>query len=121
MESRLARTKIIGYVAAGLMITGFVFKMLHLFGAGVIWGSGVLTASFGFTLLLTIDRFSYEQTSGQKLAGVVGYLGAASVLFGFGVRLLHWPIAGHLIATGGFILLIYFILNNTFAKPQPNS
>ena len=41
------RTKIIGVVALILVATGFTFKMLHLAGAGIIWGTGILTLAFG--------------------------------------------------------------------------
>ena len=106
------RTKILGWIALSLMILGFSFKMLHLLGAGVLWGLGVLVAAFGFALSLMYDSFSYQKTSGMKIASVIGYFGSAALLLGFGFRLLNWPIAGHLIASGGFILLIYFIVNS---------
>lgn len=106
------RTKILGWIALTLMILGFSFKMLHLSGAGVLWGLGVLVAAFGFALSLMYDSFSYQKTSGMKIAAVIGYLGSAALLLGFGFRLLNWPIAGDLIAAGGFMLLIYFIANS---------
>ena len=108
------RTKIIGWVALGLLVAGFIFKSLHLLGAGVLWGLGVLTATFGFAFFLFLDRFSYEKSRALKISSVIGYLGAASVLLGFGLKLLHWPIASAMIAAGGFTLLIYFVLNSAF-------
>ncbi len=56
------RTKIIGLVATVLMAAGFMMKKMHLQGAGIVWGVGVLTAVFGFALFLLLDRFSYEKT-----------------------------------------------------------
>ena len=108
------RTKILGFVALGLMTIGFTFKMLHLPLAGITWGLGILLASFGFALSLMFDSFKYQKSPGIKTATVIGYLGAAPLLIGFGFKLLNWPIAGDLIAIGGFVLLIYFLLNSAF-------
>ena len=108
------RTKIIGYLALSLLLIGFMFKMMHWPGAGVLWGVGVLTTAFGFAFFLFVDRFTYEQSKALKVSSVIGYLGTASVLLGFGLKLLHWPIASDMIAIGGFTLMIYFILNSAF-------
>ena len=116
------RTKIIGYVAAGLLIIGFIFKLMHWPGAGVLWGVGVLTTAFGFALFLFVDRFTYEQSMALKVSSVIGYLGTACVLLGFGLKFLDWPIASDMIAIGGFTLMIYFILNSAFiGQPEPKS
>ena len=116
------RTKIIGYVAGGLLIIGFLFKLMHLPGAGVLWGLGVLTAAFGFALMLFLDRYAYEQSKALKVSTVIGYLGTASVLLGFGLKFLHWPIASDMIAAGGFTLMIYFIINSAFkGQSEPKS
>ena len=110
------RTKIIGFIAFILLITGFTFKMLHLPGAGVIWGTGVLTAAFGFFLFSLIDRFSYEKSSLMKTATIIGYIGSVLLILGLGLVLLKWPIAVYLAESGSVVLLIYFILNNAISK-----
>ena len=106
------RTKIIGLVAIFLMLAGFIMKMMHLQGAGVTWGVGVLVAVFGFALLLTVDRFSYEKTTRGKIVSLIGYLGSASFILGSGFKLLRQPGSHYMIAIGGVILLIYFIVSN---------
>lgn len=106
------RTKLIGYVALLLMAIGFVMKQLHLLGAGVTWGIGVLVAVFGFTLFLTVDRFSYTNSTIGRINGVFGYIGAAAYLIGIGFNVLHFPLSYLLMGVGGLILLIYFFLNN---------
>ena len=110
------RTKIIGFIAFILLITGFTFKMLHLPGAGVIWGTGVLTAAFGFFLFSLIDRFSYEKSSLMKTATIIGYIGSVLLILGLGLVLLKWPIAVYLAESGSVVLLVYFILNNAISK-----
>ncbi len=113
------RTKIIGLVALILMGTGFAMKMMHLQGAGVTWGVGVLTAVFGFALFLTIDRFRYEQSMIGKIASIIGYIGSASFILGTGFKLLRQPGSHYMIAIGGVVLLIYFVLNNlSFRKNE---
>ena len=106
------RTKIIGYIAAGLLIAGSLMKISHLMGANIVFGFGVLLAVFGYTLLLTYDRFSYQRSTIAKLNGVIGYLGAASYLLGFGLNFLNYPISNILMGAGGFVLLVYFFVNN---------
>ena len=85
-------------------------------GAGIIWGAGVLTLVFGFVLFLTLDRFSYEKSPSRRVNGLIGFLGSGSVLLGFGLKLLHWPIANHAIAVGAAILFVYFVINNSQAR-----
>ena len=109
------RTKIIGLVSLILLVGGFIMKMLHLQGAAVTWGIGVLTAVFGFALFLTVDRFTYEQSSRGKILSIIGYLGSASFILGSGFKLLHMPGAYYLTAIGGVVLLIYFIANNSMS------
>lgn len=110
------RTKIIGFIAFILLITGFTFKMFHLPGAGVIWGTGVLTAAFGFFLFSLIDRFSYEKSSLMKIATIIGYIGSVLLILGLGLVLLKWPIAVYLAESGSVLLLVYFILNNAISR-----
>jgi hypothetical protein len=110
------RTKIIGMVALVLMVLGFIMKQLHLMGAGVAWGVGVLFAVFGFALLLTVDNFKYAQSVQRKALSIIGYIGSASFILGSGFKLLHQPGSNYMIAIGGVALLIYFILNNTMSR-----
>lgn len=112
------RTKIIGLTALALMLAGFTMKQLHLMGAGVTWGVGVLTAVFGFALFLTVDRFKYEASSKGKLVSIIGYLGAASFLLGLGLKVLHWPIATDAMISGGLVLLIHFLMSNSFRSQE---
>jgi len=112
------RTKIIGLVAIVLMVAGFSMKMMHLVGAGITWGVGVLTAVFGFALFLTVDRFKYEQTSNGKIVSILGFLGSASFILGSGFKLLHQPGANSMVAIGGFVLLIHYVLSNNFSNRE---
>lgn len=108
------RTKILGMVALVLLAIGLAFKLLHLPGAGITWGLGILISAFGFALSLMFDGFKYQKSKGIRTATILGYIGAAPLVLGFGFKLLNWPIAGDLIAIGGFVLLIYFFLNSLF-------
>lgn len=112
------RTKIIGLVAITLMAAGFIMKQLHLLGASITWGVGVLTAVFGFALFLTVDRFKYEASSQGKMVSIIGYLGASSFLLGLGFKFLHWPIATDVMIIGGLVLLIYFLVNNSMKNQE---
>lgn len=110
------RTKIIGLVALLVTLTGFTFKMLHLPGAGVLWGSGILIGAFGFFLMVLIDRFSYEKNSSKRIIALVGYLGSAFLLVGIGLALLRWfPISTYLAEGGGLLLLVYFVATNSMS------
>jgi hypothetical protein len=115
------RTKIIGFIAFILLLTGFTFKMFHLPGAGVIWGTGVLTAAFGFFLFSLIDRFSYEKSSLMKVTAIIGYIGSVLLIVGLGLVLLKWPVAVYLAESGSVLLLIYFILNNAISRNAERS
>jgi len=110
------RTRIIGIIALLLLVAGFTMKMMHLQGAGVIWGVGVLTAAFGFFLFSLIDRFSYEKSTMMKIATIIGYIGSVLLIIGLGLVLLKWPIAVYLAESGSVLLLIYFILNNAISR-----
>jgi len=110
------RTKIIGLVAMVLVVTGFTFKMLHLPGAGIIWGTGVLTLAFGFFLFVLVDRFSYEQSNTMRINAVVGYLGSALLIVGLGMVLLKWNYAVYFAESGSILLLVYYILNNAMSR-----
>lgn len=112
------RTKIIGLVAIFLMASGFIMKTLHLMGAAAMWGVGVLTAVFGFALFLTVDRFTYEASSKGKIISIIGYLGASSFLLGLGFKVLHWPRATDAMLIGGLVLLIHFIMSNSFKNQE---
>ncbi len=112
------RTKIIGLVAIVLLATGFIMKTMHLQFAGITWGVGVLTAVFGFALFLTVDRFGYEASLKGKVASIIGYLGSAFFILGFGFKLLRWPFATNAMVIGGLVLLVYFIMNNSFRNQE---
>ena len=107
------RTKIVGLVALSVMLAGFIFKMFHLLGAGVLWGSGILIGTFGFFLMVLLDRFSYEKNSSRKLFAIIGYIGSSGVLMGIGFALLNWPIAKYLAMGGGLLLIVYFIITSS--------
>jgi hypothetical protein len=113
------RTKIIGYVALLLLLVGFAMKQLHLLGASVAWGVGVLVAVFGFTLFLTVDRFAYAKTPFGRVSRIIGYLGAASYLLGIGFNVMRYPLSYVLMGVGGLVLLIYFFINNDIAAGNP--
>ncbi len=115
------RTKIIGLISLGLIIAGLLFKLMHLQGAGVLWGIGILLAAFGFFLMLMIDSFSYEKNSSKRLKTIIGYLGAATLIVGLGFAFLSWPYATFLAEGGGVLLLIYFILNNSISTSNEGS
>jgi hypothetical protein len=107
------RTKIIGIIALLVTLTGFMFKMLHLPGAGILWGSGILLGALGFFLLVLVDRFSYEKSNSKRAIVFVGYLGSALLLIGLGFALLNWPLSTYLAEGGGLILLVYFVVTNS--------
>ena len=106
------RTKIIGLISGALMAVGFSLKMMHLPGAGVLWGIGSLFAVFGFTVFLSIDRFSSDQSGKDKLLGIIGFLGAACIIAGVGLKVLHLPGAYHIFIAGGGFLLMHYITTN---------
>ncbi len=112
------RTKITGLVAIVLMTTGFIMKMMHLQGAALVWAIGVFEATFGFALFLTVDRFRYETSVKGKVASIIGYLGSAFFILGFGFKLLSWPFATNAMIIGGLVLLVYFIMNNSFRNQE---
>ncbi len=107
------RTKIIGLVALVLMTIGFIMKQLHVMGAGVTWGVGVLTAVFGFALFLLLDRFKYDKSSKEKAISFVGFLGASSFMLGTGFKLLRQPGSHYMIGFGGLILLVHYLISNS--------
>jgi hypothetical protein len=95
--------------------------MMHLQGAAMLWSLGVLFTVFGFILLIFIDKFSYEKSTGDRVKHVLGYLGAAGLLLGFGFKFLEWPFATDMVYIAGFMLFIYFILNSTLTNKKLNA
>jgi len=110
------RTIIIGVVAIVLMAVGFIMKVNHLQGAAFLWSIGILDMAFGFGIFLTMDRFSYEKTSAGKINSIIGFLGVASFVVGFGFKLLNWPFATNAMIIGGFVLVIHYVLSNSFSS-----
>ncbi len=110
------RTKITGIVSLLLLGTGLTFKLLHLPGANITWATGVLTTACGFFLFSLLDRLSYEKSKYLRINSVLGYLGSALLILGLGMVLLKWPIAVYLAESGSLLILIYFILNNSFSR-----
>ncbi len=107
------RTKIIGLVTLLVILTGLAFKLLHLPGAGILWGLGILIAAFGFFVMVLVDRFQYEKSPAKRTIVFVGYVGAAALLIGMGMAFLHWPFSSYIAEIGGVLLLVYFILTNS--------
>lgn len=115
------RTKIVGLVAVLVTLTGLIFKLLHLPGAGILWGTGILLSAFGFFLMVLIDRFSYEKNNSRRMIALLGYVGAAFLLVGIGMAFMHWPYAAYTAEGGGVLLLIYFVITNSLTFTNDNA
>jgi|GEM_PF-4235724 len=107
------RTKFIGGLTLILLLAGYLMKLTHLQGADMMWSLGIFIGAFAFTWFSFMDRLSYEKTMSFKMRGFIGFLGSCLTLLGLGLKVLNWSLANHFIAIGAFLLLIYFIVNNS--------
>lgn len=92
------------FLAAMFFILGTLFKVQHWPGAGIIISLAGLTA-----VLFLVPSFLHSTLANpeRRAARPVYIIGAIAVMFcltGFFFKLMHWPLAGALIALGMLVL-----------------
>ncbi len=106
------RTTIIGGIAVATILAGVLFKQLHLMGADIVFGFGILLLCFGFFLSLMLDKVTILTNNTLKLASILGFLGVSAVILGTGLTFLRFPIAPYLIGFGSIFLVLYYLIIN---------
>ena len=111
IQKRKTLLFILSYIGLLLIVTGFLFKALHLPGAGIM----LLVSSALFTFVFTPLFFLYLYKSrlarvlSNKSLYIFGFSGVVILLVSLILKAFHWPGAGLAVITGGFIVSIFFL------------
>ena len=62
------RTFVLGIISIAVFVVGGIFQIMHLAGANILWGSGLLLFLFGFLFSFVIDKVSIESRKVGRLA-----------------------------------------------------
>lgn len=111
----------LGFITTIFLVTSFLFKALHLPGAGVLLviASFVLTFVFVPLVLLYFYRKQFSKYVSYKMKYVFGYIGLALLLTGAVFKIMHWPGAGLLfmisvtVINFGFLPFLFYRLYRT--------
>ena len=111
----------LGFITTIFLVTSFLFKALHLPGAGVllVLASFVLTFVFVPLVLLYFYRKQFSKYVSYKMKYVFGYIGLALLLTGAVFKIMHWPGAGLLfmisvtVINFGFLPFMFYRLYRT--------
>lgn len=100
---------ITGLIASLLVITGVLFRVNHIPGAGILLVVGISSAAlitFPMMAYMSIVAKEDKQTMGVNL---LGFLSAMLLCMGALFKMMHWPLAMILFWTGAIILLFAFM------------
>ena len=102
-------TGIIGIISSVLVLTGVLFKINHLPGAGILLVSGLT-----FVSVLTLPLFAYlemtkQNTNIQKTTSFSGIISGALISIGTLFKIMHWPGANILLTSGLILMVCIFI------------
>jgi len=111
----------LGFITTIFLVTSFLFKALHLPGAGVLLviASFVLIFVFVPLVLLYFYRKQFSKYVSYKMKYVFGYIGLALLLTGAVLKIMHWPGAGLLfmisvtVINFGFLPFMFYRLYRT--------
>lgn len=110
------RTMITGYAAALMVLAGLVFKLQHWPGASILIVSGSAIFSFGYGILLFLEKRKATEESLPKYIAIWVLLLMIVIPVSFAFKMQHWPgasvgiIASHLLLFLSIpVLIIYAI------------
>ena len=111
----------LGFITTIFLVTSFLFKALHLPGAGVLLviASFVLIFVFVPLVLLYFYRKQFSKYVSYKMKYVFGYIGLVLLLTGAVFKIMHWPGAGLLFVISvtvinfGFLPFMFYRLYRT--------
>lgn len=98
-----------GFASAILAGSGFIFKLMHLSGAGILIAGGALLFLFGFLPLLFFRMYQKSNELSKRLEVIFG--SASAMVTGLGVvfKMMHFPGAGVLLNGGVVMFIICFL------------
>ena len=111
MQKRKSIIFILSYIGLLLIVTGFLFKALHLNGAGImlIVSSAIFTFVFTPLFFLYLYKSRLARVLSNKTLYVFGFSGVVILLVSLVLRAFHWPGGGLAIVVGGLIVSILFL------------
>jgi len=113
------RTAMLGLLGVGLSTVGSSMKILHLAGASVIFGLGILILVIGFFGSTAIDTLRNLDSLKGRAVQVVGALGAMATLAGGFLKIMHLPGPDYLLTAGPVLLLVYFSFSSFLRTKVP--
>lgn len=106
------RTFIIGVLSSACLITGIVFKFLHLTGAHILMLLGVLIFLLGFGTSYLFDRLSIETRKSYRIALIMLFISISILLIGFILQVLHLAGGAEMGYAGVMSLIIFAVYFN---------
>lgn len=100
---------ILGLTASVLIVSGALFKSLHLLGASILLVIGMLLLSLLVLPLMGLADFSGKQSLKNRLTSLLGYLCGSLIFLGILFKLMFWAYAGALLIIGFILLTFVFI------------
>ncbi len=94
------------FLAGGFFILGTLFKVQHWPTAGLMLTLAAFFAIFFFVPSLLLNRFRYEENKQKRPVYVIGALGITFLIAGLFFKMMHWPLATILMATGVPLIFI---------------
>lgn len=98
-------THITGFLAGFLFAVGFLFKIQHWPGAGLLILTASVITGLGFIPAFFINHIK-ESSGKQKSAYILGFMGSFIYLAGFLFKINHWPGAYISMFVGTVLLII---------------
>lgn len=95
------------FLAGGFFILGTLFKVQHWPAAGLMLTLAAFFAIFFLVPSLLMNRFRYEENKQKRPVYVIGALGLIFLSAGLFFKMMHWPLATILMASG--LPLFFFI------------
>ncbi len=96
--------------------SGLLFKLMHWPGANILLLIGLSVLAFLFLPILLIYRLKKAENSNLKTLYVFGVLSGIIYLVGLLSKLMQWPGASLMLATGAVFLILVFIPAYTIHK-----
>ncbi len=88
---------IYGVVTVLIILTGAVFKLIHMAGAGWLLTAGVATLVFVFLPAALVNNYKGEGNRQNKLLYIVTWITCFVVFTAMLFKIQHWPYAGLLL------------------------
>lgn len=105
-----------GIISVVLISTGLTLRILHIVGASVVFGVGILLFVFGFSISNTIDKISLERKRIAKISQIVFTLALVLMVMSVALSIMRWPINRDLAFPAIIMFSIYVVFFTRYTE-----